>query len=164
MWDDEFRVQFYPPPVTFEKSPFRVLHVTRRFDSHMIFFVNQLSANFCYEFLYELFARVLAEIIKCELYTFFTCVALKKGHRVRKARGKTRGNSILPYYYIAILDKHCSNLASPLSVGALWFFQKSSHSLFVGAQCFLWFFLIFRVDLQGAEIIFLIFWNIIQQV
>ena len=72
-----------------------------------------------------------------------TYVALKKGHRVRKARGKTRGNSIPPYYYMAILDKHCSNLAPPL---------------FVGAQCFFVIFLIiFRIDLLGAEIIFRIF-------
>ena len=40
-------------------------------------------------------------------------VALKKGHRVRKARGKTSGNSIPPYYYIAILGLHCSNLDHP---------------------------------------------------
>ena len=56
-------------------------------------------------------------------------VALKKGHRVRKARGKTRGNSIPPYYYIAILDKHCSNLAPPFCGRSMFFCDFFNHFL-----------------------------------
>ena len=43
-------------------------------------------------------------------------VAQKKGHRVRKARGKTRGNSIPPYYYIAILGNFFFNVYTDIKI------------------------------------------------
>ena len=49
----------------------------------------------------------------------FGYVALKKGHCIRKARGKTQGISIPPYYWAPISSKSCPHKASKFACSIL---------------------------------------------
>ena len=74
-------------------------------------------------------------------------VALKKGHSIRKARGKSKDISISPYYWASILDKHCPKINPPFS-WALFDFSKKITPPFCGCSSF---FMIFLEEFWGRS-------------